>query len=30
MGSILGFLLKLLWEKCPAGMISHLKKVSMG
>ena len=25
--SILGFLLKLLWEKCPAGMASHPKEV---
>ena len=27
---ILGFALKLLWEKCSAGMTSHLKEVSMG
>ena len=30
MGSILGFLLKLLWDKCPIGMVSHLKEVSIG
>ena len=28
--SILGFLLKLFWERCPAGMASHPKEVSMG
>ena len=27
MGFILGFLLKLLWDKCPTGMVSHLKEV---
>ena len=27
---ILGFSLKLLWEKCPVRMISHPKEVSMG
>ena len=29
-GSILGFPLKLLWERCPVGMASHPKEVSMG
>ena len=29
-GSIMGFSLKLLWEKCSAGMAFHLKEVSMG
>ena len=28
--SILGFLLKLLWERCLAGMTSHPKEVSIG
>ena len=28
--SILGFPLKLLWERCPVGMASHPKEVSMG
>ena len=28
--SILGFLLKLLWERCFAGMTSHPKEVSIG
>ena len=28
--SILGFLLKLLWERCLARMTSHLKEVSIG
>ena len=28
-GSILGFSLKLLWEKCLARMTSHLKEVRM-
>ena len=28
--SILGFLLKLILEKCPAGMASHPKEVTMG
>ena len=28
-GSILGFPLKLLWEKCPARMTSHPKEVRM-
>ena len=27
---ILGFPLKLLWERCPIGKASHLKEVSMG
>ena len=29
-GSILGFPLKLLWERCFARMTSHPKEVSMG
>lgn len=28
--SILEFLLKLFWKKCPAGMAFHPKEVSMG
>ena len=28
-GSIMGFPLKLLWEKCSAGMTFHPKEVSM-
>ena len=27
---IMGFLLKLFWERCPTGMASHLNEVSMG
>jgi len=27
--SILGFLLKFFWEKCPTGMTSHPKEVNM-
>jgi len=30
MESILGFPLKLLWKRCPIGMTSHPKEVSMG
>ena len=29
-GSILGFPLKLLWERYPVGMAYHPKEVSMG
>ena len=29
-GYILGFPLKLLWDKCPFGMAFHPKEVSMG
>ena len=28
-GSILGFLIKILWEKCPTRMAFHLKEVRM-
>ena len=29
-GFILGFPFKLLWKKCPTGIVFHLKEVSMG